>query len=408
MIQTSYLIIGAGHAAVVAARKIRDISAEESILLVGDEEVAPYERPALSKGVLSGERDIPSLVIRSTEVLGNEGIDVLLGHRVVAINPDGKTVSTKNGRQIAYEKLLIATGSRPRELQVPGLEENQVHYLRNATDALRLRSSLETGAKLLVIGAGFIGLEVAATARESFGCDVTVFEAGPNILGRGASDELRRELARLHTQHGVKLLLNTAIASVALNNTSGVTIRTTDGELHSGATVLVCIGAVPNDELAGAAGIATSNGIVTDAYGKTNLTDVWAAGEVARHHVPFSVEPVRFESWQMAQTQAAIVGSNAAGETQEIDYVPWFWTDQYGHNFQLLGDLGAEADVHRLSGETEHKATYLYHVGGRLTGALCIDDGKHVPPLRRALAKGMSIDFERLTDGSTKLTKAFV
>lgn len=408
MIQTSYLIIGAGHAAVVAARKIRDISAEESILLVGEEEVAPYERPALSKGVLSGERDISSLFIRSTEALADEGIEVLLGHRVHAIDPDGKTVSVNDGLEIAYKKLLIATGSRPRELQVPGLAGDHVHYLRKASDALRLRSSLQTGAKLLVVGAGFIGLEVAATARKKFDCDVTVFEAGPDILGRGAPYELRRELVELHMQHGVELMVNTTVASVVSNDASGVTIKTTDGDTHSGEAVLVCIGAVPNDQLAREAGIATSNGIVTDAYGKTNRPDVWAAGEVARHPVPFSVELVRFESWQMAQTQAAIVGSNAAGGAQEIDYVPWFWTDQYGHNFQLLGDLSVEADVHYLSDETEHKATYLYHVGGRLTGALCVNDGKHVPPLRRAVAKGMSIDFERLVGGSTKLAKAFV
>lgn len=408
MPHSTYLIVGAGHAGIVAARKIRSIRPKDPILLIGEENMLPYERPALSKAVLSGHRDVASLVIRSSEALVDEGIDVLLDDRVEAVNTDGKTVTTKSGRRITYEKLLFATGSRPRQLPLEGLCGDRVHYLRTASDALRLRAQLRPDARLLIIGAGFVGLEVAATAREHIGCDVTVLEAGPHILGRGAPDALRQVLSRLHRRNGVSIHTNTTVAGVSEIDASGMAVKSAEGAVHTCDVILVCIGAAPNEELARDAGIATDGGILTDAFGRTNLPDIWAAGEVARHRVPFLDAPVRFESWQMAQTQAAIVGANVAGETQSIIYVPWFWTDQFGHNCQLLGELRSEVDVHVLRGDGELQATHLYHVGGQLVGALCIDDGKHVPPLRRALERGQSIDFERMADRSTKLAKALV
>ena len=408
MPHSTYVIVGAGHAGLVAARKIRSIRPDDPILLIGEEVNLPYERPALSKEVLSGHRDISSLVIRSTEGLEDERLDVVLDDRVAEVNPDRKTVTTKSGRLVTYEKLLFATGSRPRLLPLEGLCGDRVHYLRTAADAMRLRAQLGPETRLLVIGAGFVGLEVAATAREHLGCDVTVLEAGPHILGRGAPDALRQVLFGLHRRHGVKIHTNTTVAAASEVDASGVTVNTAEGALHTCDVILVCIGAVPNEDVARDAGIATDGGILTDEFGRTNVPDIWAAGEVARHRVPFFDAPVRFESWQMAQTQAAIVGANVAGETQPITYVPWFWTDQFGHNFQLLGEMSAEADVHVLRGDGELQATHLYHVGRQLVGALCIDDGKHVPPLRRALERGQSIDFERLADPSIKLAKALV
>lgn len=408
MQHSTYLIVGAGHAGIVAARKIRSIRPEDSILLIGEENMLPYERPALSKEVLSGHRDVSNLVIRSAEALESERLDVLLDDRVEAIIPDRKMATTKSGRHISYEKLLIATGSRPRHLPLEGLFGDRVHYLRTASDALRLRAHLGPKTRLLIIGAGSVGLEVAATARAHIGCDVTVLEAGPHILGRGAPDALRQALSGLHRLNGVNILTHTTVAGVSEGDGSGMAVMTAGGAVHTCDVILVCIGAVPNEELARDAGIATDGGILTDAFGRTSLPDIWAAGEVARHRVPFLDAPVRFESWQMAQTQAAIVGANIAGETRPITYVPWFWTDQFGHNFQLLGELSAEADVHVLRGDGGLQATHLYHIGGQLVGALCIDDGKHVPPIRRALEKGQSIDLERLSDRSTKLAKAFL
>ena len=408
MSHSTYLIVGAGHAGLVAARKIRSIRPDDPILLIGEENILPYERPALSKAVLSGHRDVASLVIRSREGLAEERLDVLLDDRVEAVDAAGKTVTTTSGRHITYEKLLFATGSRPRHLPLEGLHGDRVHYLRTAADAVRLRVQLGPKTRLLVIGAGFVGLEVAATAREHLGCDVTVLEAGPHVLGRGAPDALRQVLSGLHLRNGVRIHTNTTVAGVSGAETSGMAVKTAEGAVHTCDVILVCVGAAPNVELARDSGITTDDGILTDAFGRTNLPDIWAAGEVARHRAPFCDAPVRFESWQMAQTQAAIVGANIAGETQPITYVPWFWTDQFGHNCQLLGELSAEADVHLLRGDGELQATHLYHMGGQLAGALCIDDGKHVPPLRRALERGQSIDLDRLADRSTKLAKAIV
>lgn len=404
----AFVIIGAGHAACVAALKIRELSPEESILVIGEEPFPPYERPALSKDVLAGTRPASTVIIKTEDELREKGITTRLGRRVTAIDVARRTVTLGGDDQVGYRKLLIATGSRARPLPGTPPDLPHVHYLRGLKDVEALRSDLARGGHLIVIGAGFVGLEVAATAREHFGCHVTVIENGPGILTRGATPELRTALSDLHRDHGVRFLFDTVVSAIGARGPDAVEVRTTDGDALVGDAVLVCIGAIANTELAEAAGIATENGILTDAFGATGVEGVWAAGEVARHPLASRSQPVRFESWQMAQTQAASVAENMTGAGVPIDYVPWFWTDQYGHNFQLIGDLKPGAETLTRQYDTNGCSTTIYVSNREIVGAICMDRGQDIPPLRRAIAGNARVDAVLFSDPTQKLKNALI
>jgi 3-phenylpropionate/trans-cinnamate dioxygenase ferredoxin reductase subunit len=356
---------------------------------------------------LAGAVSIETLRLRDSEWLASHGIDCLLSRVATRIVPETNEVEFADESSLSYDRLLLATGSCVRKLNIQGSDLEHVHYLRTAQESDALRETLMTTRHLVIVGAGFIGLEVAATARETFNCQVTVVEAGSGILQRAAPDRLREMLLTLHGDNGVEFRFD---AEVERFGGSGAVdaVHLKDGESFAADAVLICVGVQPNIKLAVDAGINVATGILTDNFGQTSMAGIYAAGEVAEHVNEMTGSRVRYESWQMAQLQADIVGANISGEAVPISYVPWFWTDQYGHNFQMLGRTDSELRQVVRTYNKKFRSTTVYFEGRQAVGALCVNSGGDVSPIRKAIMKRSHADDFQLANPEIKIKRALV
>ena len=346
-------VVGASLAGLSAGRALREQGFDGRVLLIGDEVHAPYDRPPLSKGFLDGgsARDDLDLARADDAALGFEW---LLGQRAVALDPRGQSVRLADGREIRADGMVLATGARARRL--PGLappgpgDLSGVHVLRTLDDAVALRSDLRPGRRLVVIGAGFIGAEVASTAR-GLGLDVTVVEALPVPLAGPLGPEMGRVCAALHADHGTRLLTGTGVAG--LDGNGHVTgVRLLDGRSLPADVVLVGIGAQPNVEWLAGSGLDLSGGIATDARGAASIPGVVAAGDCAAPWSETAGRHVRFEHWTGALEQpsaavAALLGADAAASPG----IPYFWSDQYGVRIQFAGTRGPDDKLRVVEGD---------------------------------------------------------
>ncbi len=330
------VIVGAGHAGGRAALALRDAGWTGPVVLVGDEPEPPYERPPLSKGVLLGEPFTATLAPPSR--YAEAGIEWLAGRRATCIDRAAGEVLLDDGRRLPYHALLLATGGRARRLDVPGANLEGVCTLRTLADASALAARLTPHARLVVIGGGFIGLEVAASARTR-GCSVSVLEAAPRLLGRAVPEPIAAHVEALHAGRGVTVRLG--VAPVGFERVgAALQVRLADGGSIEADTVVVGIGIVPNCELAERAGLACGDGsgIVVDAHLRTTDPRIFAAGDVARFTSLASGRPMRLESWHNAEDHARVAAVNMAGGSAMVGTTPWFWSDQYDHQLQIAGD----------------------------------------------------------------------
>ena len=310
------VIVGAGQAGGQAAAYLARNSFDGEILLLGEESLPPYERPPLSKAVLKGERQPEDGIFVSAEELAGLGVELRLGCEVVALERATQEVVLGGGDRVGYDKLLLTTGGRPRALALPGSGLDGVFLLRHAEDARGLMARLKPGAKIAVIGGGFIGLEVAASARQC-GCDVTVIEAAPRILGRALPLEAAEAMAALHRAQGVEILTATAIAAFA-GGESLEGIQLADGRLVPADVAVVGIGITPETALAEAAGLDVDDGILTDAYGQTSDPQIFAAGDCTRAYLPRYGAQLRLESYQNANLQSENVARSIMGPKRRL------------------------------------------------------------------------------------------
>lgn len=304
------LIVGGGLAAQRCCETLRRGGFEGPIRIVGNEARAPYDRPPLSKAVLAGDRDPDELAFRPAAWYADHGVDLLLGEEAIALDPNVKTVTLESGAILGYDQAVIATGSRPRRL--PGTESfSNAHLLRTAEDAVRLRESLVPETRLIVVGAGFIGLEVAATARR-LGADVTVLEAAPSPLGRVLMPELANWFVNLHRAEGVKVLCSAHVSLFGEAGGGVEWVQLTDGSRFDCDALVVGIGIEPATEWLEGSGLET-DGVLVDARGRTSAPDVFAAGDAARVYNPISGRHERGEHWEAAARQGAQVGRAILG-----------------------------------------------------------------------------------------------
>ena len=329
------VIVGAGQAGGRAALTLREAGHRGPILLLGQEPHAPYERPPLSKGFLAGDRDLASATIATDEALQAAGIDFRPSTIVTRIDVTDRMIAVQDGTLIAYDKLLLATGREPRRLAVPCAVDGLVHVLRDIEDCRRLQRVLRPGAHAAIVGGGFIGLEVAASAR-ALGVDVTVIEVLPRLLARVVPAELADRVARRHQTAGVRLLLGRRIETISAS-AQGARLELEDGQMIDADAVLIGIGATPRTELAEAAGLAVDRGILVDERLRTSDPNIFAAGDVAACPNPLGGEPLRPESWQNAETQGALAARNMLGANERHAPLPWFWSDQYELSLQISG-----------------------------------------------------------------------
>jgi 3-phenylpropionate/trans-cinnamate dioxygenase ferredoxin reductase subunit len=397
------VIIGAGQAGGRAALTLRKHGHAGRIVLIGDEDAAPHERPPLSKAFLAGKIDAADLTFASHEMLDQSGIDFLAPASAVAIDPAGKEVVLADGRVVPYERLLLATGRRVRRLSLPGTAGGRVHYLRTLADARRLRARLTPGARLLVIGGGFIGLEVASSAVER-GCRVSLVEVAPRLLARAVPPLLAEIILARHRAAGVDIILGADIAAIDETGAGRVLLRLADGRVIEGDVVLAGIGAVAETGLAEATGHAVDRGILVDETLATSDPAIFAAGDVCafpgRHG-----DLLRLESWKNADVQGALAARNMLGAGEPHREMPWLWSDQFELTLQIAGH--PEGGTRAVERPVEGGRLFFHQDGaGSLVGVTSLGPasvGRESRLGQMLLERGLSPDPALLADPQQQL-----
>ena len=379
------VIIGAGQTAAQAVTTLRAKGFDGPIVVFGDEPHPPYQRPPLSKAFLSGEMSADRLELKGTHFYEQHNVELRLGTRVVRLDPRERKVELSGGASVAYDSVLIATGARARRVPIPGAELQGVHFIRGIDDAGRLREALRPGVRLVIVGGGYIGLEVAAKARQ-LGTAVTVVESQQRVLARCVATPISEFLTAQHRAEGVEILIGAGVEAIE-GGASAQAVRLADGRRLDADAVLIAVGAVPNRELATEAGIAATNGIPVDVATRAAAPGVYAAGDVALFPSARYGQLVRLESVQNAIDQAKAAAASMLGEPTDYDPVPWFWSDQYDLKLQIAG-LSNGHDRTELDGNLEERRFSLrYFRDGRLIAVDSINDPRSHMLARRALAE---------------------
>jgi 3-phenylpropionate/trans-cinnamate dioxygenase ferredoxin reductase subunit len=333
----TFVIIGGGLAGAKAAEALRDKNFDGQIVLVAEEERLPYERPPLSKEFLAGKKSLNDFTVHDFAWYRDHGVDLRLGVRAAAVDPAAHSVDLADGTVVGYDKLLLATGSRARQLPIPGADALGVHYLRTFDDAAALDAALSDGSSLAVVGAGWIGLEVAASARQR-GVEVTVVETAKLPLLAALGEEVGTVFAGLHRDHGVDLRLESQVSEISTADGRATGLRLHDGSAVGADAVLVAVGAQPNIELAQAAGLSTGDGgVLVDASLRTSDPDIYAVGDIAAADHPLFAERIRTEHWANALKQPAVAVASMLGAPARYDELPYFFTDQYDLGMEYVG-----------------------------------------------------------------------
>jgi 3-phenylpropionate/trans-cinnamate dioxygenase ferredoxin reductase subunit len=392
MTRPTYVTIGAGQTAAVAARNLRRGGFDGRIVLIGDEPYAPYQRPPLSKEFLAGTDTEDSLWILRPQWTADNDVEIVTGATVIGVDTATRTVELDGQASIVADAVLFATGGRPRMLPVPGPRPDLVHYLRTLDDANRLAPQLTSGRRLAIIGAGFIGLEIAATAAAT-GVAVTVLETAPVPLARAIGTEMGTLMTRLHRDNGVDLRTGTAVGSVR---------TTAEGVLINGQefdAVVIGIGITPNVAAAVASGLAVDDGIVVDAVGRTAVPNIYAAGDVARRFSPRAGRHIRVEHFDNASRQGVAVANAMLGGDTISDDPHWFWSDQFGINLQFVGTAHGEPVIRGDRDGMDFTA--FYFDGTVLCGAFAVERGEDISAARELL--GRELDGAALCAEDTDL-----
>ena len=396
------IIAGAGHAAgqVVATLKQKKFAGR--IVLIGEEPYLPYQRPPLSKKFLAGDLPAERLYFKPASFYEDDAIEVLLDTAVSAIDTAGHAVTTADGRTLAYDKLVIATGSRVRKLPVPGADLAGIHYLRTIADVDALREECSEGCRLVVIGAGYIGLEVAAVCRK-LGLDVTVVEMADRVMSRVVSEPVSHFFEREHRGQGVNLRLSTGLREFAGDDGRVTGVVLDNDETLPADFVLVGVGIEPVTELAARAGLAVDNGIVVDDRCMTADPDIYAVGDCTSHPNAIYGRRLRLESVHNALEQAKTAASNIVGEETHYAQVPWFWSDQYDLKLQIAG-LSQGYDDIVLRGDPDSRSfACCYLQDDMLIAVDAINAPRDFMQAKAVIAAQVKPDPKRLADTDTPL-----
>lgn len=394
MTSQNMVILGAGQAGGQAALALRKLGFDGSVTLIGEESYPPYERPPLSKAFISqGGAIIPELV--SLETYEKQNITLLL-QRHGEIRLPERQIAFANGSSLPFEKLIITTGTRVRKLNTAGADLAGIHYLRSVDDARAITHHFSTSQQVLVVGGGWIGLEVAATAR-TLGLPVTVVETAPQLCARTLDPVSGRFLENLHRERGVDVRLG---VSVAAFEGSGKVERAvlSDGSTLPVDSVVIGVGVLPNQEVAEKAGIAVNNGILVDEYCRTSVEGIYAAGDVTNHPNKFFGGRLRLETWENAQNQGIYAAASLLGLAKgPYSEVPWVWSDQYEFNIQLIGFTPSKDDISVTRGDPASGSFLIAYLrNGRLWGAVAFNQSRELKILRKIMQADKQLSVEQL------------
>ncbi len=403
---TTFVIVGGGLAGAKAVEALRDSGFAGHIILLADETHLPYERPPLSKEYLAGKKSLNDFTVQNSDWYRDNNVDLRLGSRVSSLDAAGHTVGLPDDTTARYDKLLLATGSAARRPPIPGSDADGVHYLRTYEDAVGLNAVLGERSSLAVVGAGWIGLEVAATARQR-GVDVTVVESARQPLAAALGETVGEVFATLHREKGVDLRLETQVQEITTNDGAATGLRMRDGSTVAADAVLVAVGAKPNIELAEKAGLSMADGgVLVDASLRTSDPDIYAVGDIAAAEHPLFGTRIRTEHWANALKQPAVAAAGMCGKPGEYDELPYFFTDQY--------ELGMEYVGHAPSFQ---RVVFRGDVGGREFVAFWLDRGDRVlagmnvniwdvlDDVKALIRSQNPVDVDKLTDPQSPLAE---
>jgi 3-phenylpropionate/trans-cinnamate dioxygenase ferredoxin reductase component len=399
----TYVIVGAGQAGGWAAIAMRQAGFDGRILLIGEESWRPYERPPLSKAVLTEEHEPPMMFFHTAERYVEQKIELLLGTTVTEMDAPGHCVRLSDGRRLSYDKLLLTVGGRARHLPIPG--GDKALYLRTIEEARLIRARLATARHVLCIGAGVIGLEIASSARAR-GAEVTVLEALPRAMGRSVSPEGAQFVETLHRNAGVTLHFGVIVDAIADEPSGGLRVTCRGGAEFVGDTVVAGVGMQRNLALAETAGLTLEGGIVVDELGRTSAPDIYAAGDVTAFRHPLFDRRLRLESWRHAQNHGIAVGKAMCGDTTPYDDIPWFWTDQHGVNLQVAG-LPADAVQTIVRANDPPNAFTAVHLAedGSVIGVTAANNPREIRAGQALIKSGHPVDSVALADPAVPLQR---
>ena len=400
----TYLIVGASLGGAKAAEALRAAGFDGRVALIGAESELPYERPPLSKGYLQGEAERATIYVHPQRWYAEADIDLRLGITVASIDRAAHEVVLADGSRAAYAKLLLTTGSSPRQLPVPGADLDGVLYLRTVQDCDRIKAVFGTASRLAVIGAGWIGLEVTAAAREA-GVEVTVLEAAELPLLRVLGGEVAEVFAALHREHGVDLRLGVQVAEITGRDGRADGVRLADGAHIQADAVVVGIGITPNVELAAAAGLDVVDGIRVDAQLRSSDPDIYAAGDVASAFHPLLDKHIRVEHWANALNQPQAAAQAMAGQQVSYDRVPYFFSDQYDLGMEYSGYVQPDGyDEVVFRGDVAGREFVAFWLGGgRVLAGMNVNVWDVTDAIQALVRAGKPVDKAALADPATPL-----
>jgi len=395
------VIAGASLAGAKAAETLRNEGFNGAIVLIGEESILPYERPPLSKDYLQGKTEVGKVFVHDERFYVDHDIDLRLSCSVKTIDAAGREVFLGSGEHLRYDTLLIATGSQPRRIGVPGADLKGVYYLRTMADSDKLRTAIGAGKRVVVIGAGWIGCEVAASARQ-LDTDVAMIEVGGLPLERVLGPELGRFYRDIHAENGVDLHFGVGVESIQ-GSESAEAVRLVDGTLVEGDVIVVGVGVTPRVELAESCGLALDNGIVTDQYLATSSPDIYAAGDVANAWHPLFDRRIRLEHWSAALNQGPVAAKNMLGIPTPYDRVPYFFSDQYEIGMEYSG-FAPDWDEIVFRGDTASRKFIAFWLkDGRLVAGMNVNTWEVSKTIAKIVTSKAPVDRGALTDPTVEL-----
>lgn len=395
------IIVGAGQAAAQAVLTLTQKRYAGRITIVGDEPYPPYQRPPLSKKYLSGELERQRLFLRPDAFYEKHGVALTLGARAERLEPERQRITLADGRKLDYDELLLATGSRVRKIDVPGAELPGIHYLRTIADADGILDSLGAARRVVIVGAGYIGLEVAAVAR-AHGAEVTVIEAADRVMPRVVCPEVGAFYKDVHEAAGVDIVCGTSVDGF-VGDTHLTAVIAGDGREYPCDVAVVGIGIVPETELAEQAGLDCSDGICVDEFARTSAPQIYAAGDCTNHPNALLGRRLRLESVHNAIEQSKTAAASLLGEPIAYSQVPWFWSDQYDLKLQIAG-ISADYDRVVLRGDAAERSFAAYYLrDGRLIAVDAVNSPKDFLLGKRLVAQGTRLSPDRIADTTADL-----
>ncbi|MFV1358377.1 NAD(P)/FAD-dependent oxidoreductase [Mycolicibacterium fortuitum] len=402
---STFAIVGGGLAGAKAAEALRDNDFDGHVVLFAAEDQLPYERPPLSKEYLAGKKKLDDFTVDPAAWYRDHNVDLRLGTEVTAVNAATHTLSLPDGTTVGYDKLLLATGSASRRPPIPGSDAAGVHYLRTIDDAATLSAALNPGATLAIVGAGWIGMEVAAGARGR-DVNVTVVEAAHLPLQAALGAEVGEVFAQLHREHGVDLRLDQSVEEITTDNGTATGLRLTDGSTVAADAVLIAVGAAPNIELAEKAGLAIGDGgVLVDASLRSSDPDIYAVGDIAAAQHPFFGVRIRTEHWADALKQPAVAVAGMLGNSAEYDELPYFFTDQYDLGMEYVGHAPEyERVVFRGDVAGREFVAFWLDASNRVLAGMNVNVWDVLDDVKALIRSGAPVDPDRIADPAQPLS----